>query len=86
MLCCYQIRLFGDPRTYGSEVPLLTMNIQLAVDVANENVLREQNQDVLPDFVDGFAFGNAVGVCLRSVSGWWIVRDVLLECPSEVSA
>jgi hypothetical protein len=62
------------------------MNLQLAVDIADENVLWEQNHDVLPDFVDGFAFGSATGICLRSVSGWWIVRDVSLEYPSEVGA
>lgn len=30
----------------------------------------------MPDFVDGWAFGNAVGVGLRSVEGWWNVVTV----------
>lgn len=30
----------------------------------------------MPDFVDGWAFGNAVGVGLRSIEGWWNVVTV----------
>ena len=36
-------------------------------------VVRQATHDVACDFVDGFAFGDALGVGLRSVAGWWTV-------------
>ncbi|TBU28927.1 hypothetical protein BD311DRAFT_757466 [Dichomitus squalens] len=70
----YEIRLFGDPRfDLGSEVPktsiILTVDIQDMVPA----VVRVDSHDVVSDFVDGWAFGNAVGVGLRSLDGWWTV-------------
>jgi len=41
-------------------------------------IVREPTQDVVCDFVDGFAFGDAIGVGLRSVSGWWTLNHVEL--------
>lgn len=35
-----------------------------------------ETHDVMPDFVDGWAFGDAVGVGLRSKEGWWSVAGV----------
>lgn len=47
--------------------------------------VREPTQDVICDFVDGFAFGEAIGVGIRSVSGWWTVERVALDDdPAEV--
>ena len=43
-----------------------------------EEVVRDPTQDVTCDFVDGFAFGDALGFGLRSVDGWWAVKDVTL--------
>ncbi len=39
-------------------------------------VVREASHDIIPDFVNGYAFGNSLSVGLRSVDGWWIVRRV----------
>ncbi|THV08034.1 hypothetical protein K435DRAFT_815267 [Dendrothele bispora CBS 962.96] len=72
----YEIRLFGDPHVRGSEIPV--QSIQLKVDIENAvpSVIRESSQDVVCDFVEGFAFGNALGVGVRSASGWWTVEGV----------
>lgn len=43
-----------------------------------EKVVREASHDVTCDFVDGFAFGDALGVGLRSVDGWWTVEELVL--------
>jgi hypothetical protein len=40
--------------------------------------VREPAQDVTCDFIGGYAFGDAIGIGLRSVSGWWTVKDVTL--------
>jgi hypothetical protein len=48
------------------------------VEVANNDLVWEPTQDVVPDFIDGLAFGHALGVGLRSVSGWWTVISVKL--------
>jgi len=53
-------------------------NIKLTVDVENTSlpVVREPSQDVVCNFVDGQAFGSAVGIGLKSTSGWWTVESV----------
>lgn len=45
----------------------------------------EPTQDAVCDFVDGIAFGEALGVAMRSVSGWWEAVDVVSTGKSKVS-
>ena len=49
-------------------------------------VIRAENHDVTCDFVEGFAFGGAVGFGLRSVNGWWTVRRVTVFEPPPTGA
>ncbi|KAF8078159.1 hypothetical protein FPV67DRAFT_1603782 [Lyophyllum atratum] len=44
-------------------------------------------EDVICDFIDGVAFGDAVGIALRSISGWWTVTNAtaLDAKPSKVA-
>ena len=67
-----QIRLFGDPRDTGSEVPALRISVNVSLDSPTVAMRREESRDVVPDFVDGFAFGDALGIGLRcmSTSSW----------------
>ncbi len=53
-------------------------SISLTFDIEDEEVLfaREPTQDVFCDFVDGFAFGDAIGVGMRSIAGSWAVTKV----------
>ncbi|KAI5124055.1 hypothetical protein M0805_003883 [Coniferiporia weirii] len=74
----YEIRLFGDPRDYGEERPTLKLNVSVSVEEKRKAVVRQQSHDVVCDFVDGYAFGDALGVGLRSVDGWWIVENIQL--------
>lgn len=46
------------------------------VEEITETFVREPTQDVICNFVQGLAFGDAIGIGLRSVSGWWIVKSV----------
>ena len=74
-----QIRLFGDPRTYSVEdIPVLSINVAVEVENPVEKIVLDSTQDVTCDFVDGFAFGDALGFGLRSVNGWWTVKNVTL--------
>ena len=69
-----QIRLFGDPRDTGSEVPALSISVNVCLDSPTVAMRREESRDVVPDFVDGFAFGDALGIGLKCVSkSPWIV-------------
>lgn len=73
----FQIRLFGDPRDEGSEIPTLKLNIQASLEDTNQPaVVRQETHDVVCDFVDGFAFGEAIGIGIRSVNDWWTVQSV----------
>lgn len=70
-----QIRLFGDP---GTNVPKLIVTINVDVDRSNVPLDLSPDHNVVPDFVDGWAFGGAIGIGLRSLKGWWTVEDVAL--------
>ncbi|KAH9925275.1 uncharacterized protein B0H18DRAFT_1170833 [Fomitopsis serialis] len=78
----YEIRLFGDPRFNGDKSGIPTLSIKLSVDL--EPVPTESTVEIIPDhsvtcdFVDGWAFGDALGVGVRSVSGWWNIDGVSL--------
>jgi hypothetical protein len=72
--------LFGDPRVYSaSDTPVLSINLSVQVEPVIQKVVWDSTQDVTCDFVDGFAFGDALGFGLRSVNGWWTVKDVHLS-------
>lgn len=70
----YEIRLFGDPRDTGSEVPALSISVSVCLDSPTVAMRREASRDVVPDFVDGLAFGEALGIGLRciSISSWTV--------------
>jgi hypothetical protein len=75
-----QIRLFGDPRTAGSEVPTLSLSVDIRFESHAINIRREASHDVVPDFVEGYAFGNALGIGLRCLSThWWTVTALSLS-------
>ncbi|KIK63771.1 hypothetical protein GYMLUDRAFT_71889 [Collybiopsis luxurians FD-317 M1] len=77
----YEIRLFGDPRIqHGLDTPAQRIKLEVEFDKINQ-VVWEPSQDVVPDWVSGWAFGDSVGVGLRSRDGWWSVQDVKLTDP-----
>lgn len=63
-----QIRLFGDPKGGDSEAPTLIISINARFESSSIPIRRETSYDVAPDFVEGFAFGDALGVGLRCLS------------------
>jgi hypothetical protein len=69
-----QIRLFGDPKEGGSEAPTLVISVDARFESPSIHIRREASYDVAPDFVEGFAFGDALGVGLRclSTSSWTV--------------
>ncbi|KAI0332093.1 hypothetical protein GY45DRAFT_1321394 [Cubamyces sp. BRFM 1775] len=71
----YEIRLFGDPRHNGG-VPKLSVSLAVDIEVPTHSVSRVPSHDVSCDFVDGWAFGEALGIGLSSVDGWWTVQNV----------
>ncbi|KAK0431695.1 uncharacterized protein EV420DRAFT_772169 [Desarmillaria tabescens] len=81
----YEIRLFGDPHTQDREIPVQSISLSVKFDDALGSVIRETTQDVICDFVDNFAFGNAIGIGLRSVDGWWTVTDVSTDSSSGLT-
>ncbi|KAJ2931423.1 hypothetical protein H1R20_g5707, partial [Candolleomyces eurysporus] len=75
----YEIRLFGDPHVReGSEVPALNIKLNVGVEETSSLYIREPSQDVVCDLVDGFAFGKAIGVGLRSTTSWITVTKAIL--------
>ncbi|EJD02092.1 uncharacterized protein FOMMEDRAFT_157287 [Fomitiporia mediterranea MF3/22] len=74
----YEIRLFGDPRSACQEVPTLKINLAVTLEENQQLIVRQATHDITCDFVDGFAFGDALGIGLRSIDGWWTVDDIKL--------
>ncbi|KAJ3806599.1 hypothetical protein F5876DRAFT_90994 [Lentinula aff. lateritia] len=72
----YEIRLFGDPRVQrNSDVPAQIIKLEVEFDIDIEQVVWEPTQDVMPDVVSGWTFGDAIGIGLRARDGWWSVHD-----------
>ncbi|CCM03831.1 uncharacterized protein FIBRA_05980 [Fibroporia radiculosa] len=86
----YEIRLFGDPLYNGNRDGIPVLSITLSISIEPEplvdTVVHMASHDVSCDFVDGWSFGNALGVGIRSVSGWWTVKDIVLAvAPADVN-
>ncbi|RPD65838.1 hypothetical protein L226DRAFT_566346 [Lentinus tigrinus ALCF2SS1-7] len=77
----YEIRLFGDPRHGGTEVPKLSITLTVGIEEGSPllPVIRDTSHDISCDFVDGWAFGDAIGVGIRSLKDWWAVTSVKLS-------
>ncbi|KAF5373151.1 hypothetical protein D9758_001792 [Tetrapyrgos nigripes] len=80
----YEIRLFGDPHVQGDEIPVQSLKLTVDIDNLPSAVVRQPSQDVVCDFVEGSAFGTALGVGLRTTLSWWSVNAVKLA--PEISA
>ncbi|KAH8108461.1 hypothetical protein DFH11DRAFT_1632998 [Phellopilus nigrolimitatus] len=81
----YEIRLFGDPRDYGEETPTLKISVSVSVEEKRNDIIRQVSHDVVCDFVNGYAFGNALGVGIRSLDSWWAVEDIKLPSNSSTA-
>ncbi|KAN0124017.1 hypothetical protein V8E52_002507, partial [Russula decolorans] len=74
------IRLFGDPKNGGSEAPTLIISVNARFESSSNVLNHETSYDIAPDFVEGFAFGDALGVGLRCLStSWWTVTAVSIS-------
>lgn len=68
--------MFGDPRALGIEDPTLELKISVQTEDRKFEVVRDSSIDVFCDFVAGYAFGDCIGLGLRSIDGWWTVRKL----------
>uniref|UniRef100_A0A8H8CMV3 Peptidase S9 prolyl oligopeptidase catalytic domain-containing protein n=1 Tax=Psilocybe cubensis TaxID=181762 RepID=A0A8H8CMV3_PSICU len=72
----YEIRLFGDPLVKESDVPVQQIYLSLGLQNTEEHLVRHSSGDVVSDFVAGFSFGQAIGVGVQSIDGWWTVNGL----------
>lgn len=80
----YEIRLFGDPReTEGQEIPIQRLYANLALlQHGLDKVMLEEQLNVVPEFVGGWAFSNGVfGIGLKGALSEWTVFEVEIENP-----
>ncbi|KAJ3553575.1 hypothetical protein NM688_g3536 [Phlebia brevispora] len=75
----YEIRLFGDPTARHAQVPELLVDFVVDLENATEQLKLVPSHHVVPDFVDGWAFGQFIGIGLRSLGGWWTVERAILD-------
>lgn len=62
----------------------MSIVVEVTLDDSWDGVVWDPTQDVICDFVDGYAFGDALGFGLRSVDGWWTVTSAVLARPMDV--
>lgn len=75
-----KIRLFGDPQVSDTETPHMSIHTLVGIQgppPASALVVRSRH--VIPDFVDGWAFGSALGVGLRASADWLNIVDISLR-------
>ena len=65
---------------------MLSIDLTVVTEQPNNAIVREPTHDVICDFVDGFSFGDAIGIGFRSVSSWWTLSRIeLADSASSVS-
>ncbi|KAG6832731.1 hypothetical protein H0H92_012303 [Tricholoma furcatifolium] len=72
----YEVFVSGDYEASpvnSNGVPVQTIQLSVELEASTQVLVHEPAQDIACDFVDGKAFGDAIGIAMRSVSGWWTV-------------
>jgi len=71
----YEIRLFGDPSARSESDPALDIRLTLDIECPGEPIRPDPRLHVYPDSVDGYLFGDTLGVGVQSTRGnWELVR------------
>jgi len=86
-LIFYKIRLFGDPLSRNSDLPIQKINVDIQTREVREGkptVVHAEPLDVICDFVSGYAFGYAFGIGIQSISGRWTVEKIKLKSKINV--
>ena len=52
------------------------ISLDVVIEPRETTVVRDPALDVFCDFVDGWAFGSALGIGIHAMEGWWDVLDV----------
>ncbi|KAI0798096.1 hypothetical protein C8Q75DRAFT_34633 [Abortiporus biennis] len=71
----YEIRLFGDPLVSNSTVPKLQLDISVALQDSTESLKVIDSHSIVPDFVDGWAFGGVIGIEIQALDDWWEITS-----------
>ena len=62
------------------------IDYSIAIEKNIPKVELQQSHHVVPDFVNGWAFGEALGIGLRSIDDWWVIKEAsLIAGESRVS-
>ena len=80
-------RLSSDHTRLARYTPLPTSHLKVEIEpeeAVDTPSIREPSLDVICDFVNGHAFGNSIGIGLRSQGSWITVEDAYTN-PSSVS-
>lgn len=69
----------------GNELPAQKLAIRVQIQEPSSHfAIHQKSQDVICDFLDGYAFGNVFGFGIQSLKGWWTIENVELDTPDTV--
>ena len=77
--------MFGDPLFHESQVPVQKLGVRIQIEELCPFITHRKSQDIICDFFNGYAFGNALGVGIQSLKDWWTVASVELTTAATVS-
>lgn len=80
-----QIRLFGDPGAASRREPELDVSVNITLEPRQDIVTLDPALHVVCDFVQGWAFGTALGIGIRAMGGTWEVVKVEMRIDSASS-
>lgn len=63
-------------------MPTLSVSVTVSTEILRSTATAVDSHHVVPNFVEGWSFGDALGVGLRSSGEWWTVEDV--KVPSSL--
>lgn len=69
----------------NSEVPVQKLGVRVQIQEPRPSVIHQESQDVICDFLNGYAFGNILGVGIQSLKGWWTVETVEISTATTVT-
>lgn len=61
----WQIRLFGDPKAKGSDIPIQRIQLEISLQDTSSNIVHLPLHDIVPQFVAGYPFSQPIGIALQ---------------------
>jgi hypothetical protein len=72
---------------YQNDIPVQKLSIEIDIQEVQQfsNFVHQASQDIVADFWGGYAFGDAIGIGIQSITKWWTATDIKLKIGNPVT-